>query len=73
MAVSYSASPEVRRAQLSPLFIRLISDPCRWVSAGRWAALAASHRGPTGLVVAPGLVSLRLLIGVFRPCEGEGA
>ncbi|XP_077729844.1 serine/threonine-protein phosphatase 4 regulatory subunit 1-like isoform X4 [Canis aureus] len=39
MAVSYSASPEVRRAQLSPLFIRLISDPCRWVRQAAFQSL----------------------------------
>uniref|UniRef100_A0A8C5QVQ4 Putative WW-binding domain-containing protein n=1 Tax=Leptobrachium leishanense TaxID=445787 RepID=A0A8C5QVQ4_9ANUR len=31
MSVSYTTSSEVRRRQLSPLFITLISDPCRWV------------------------------------------
>ncbi|XP_044118704.1 serine/threonine-protein phosphatase 4 regulatory subunit 1-like isoform X3 [Neovison vison] len=39
MAVSYSASPEVRRAQLSPLFIKLISDPCRWVRQAAFQSL----------------------------------
>uniref|UniRef100_A0A667G8X4 Serine/threonine-protein phosphatase 4 regulatory subunit 1-like n=1 Tax=Lynx canadensis TaxID=61383 RepID=A0A667G8X4_LYNCA len=39
MAVSYNASPEVRRAQLSPLFIRLISDPCRWVRQAAFQSL----------------------------------
>lgn len=59
MAVSYSASPEVRRAQLSPLFIKLISDPCRWVSAGSSAALASSRRRrPTDLILASGLVTM---------------
>uniref|UniRef100_A0A2K5ISY5 WW-binding domain-containing protein n=1 Tax=Colobus angolensis palliatus TaxID=336983 RepID=A0A2K5ISY5_COLAP len=32
-AVSHSSSPGVPRTQLSPLFIRLVSDPCRRVSA----------------------------------------
>lgn len=32
MAVSCTVSPEVRRTKLSPLFIGLISDPCRWVN-----------------------------------------
>ncbi|XP_045152842.1 serine/threonine-protein phosphatase 4 regulatory subunit 1-like [Echinops telfairi] len=39
MAVSYSTSPEVRRTQLSPLFIRLISDPCRWVRQAAFQSL----------------------------------
>ncbi|XP_068422172.1 serine/threonine-protein phosphatase 4 regulatory subunit 1-like [Eschrichtius robustus] len=30
VAVSRNTSPEGRRARLSPLFITLISDPCRW-------------------------------------------
>nr|XP_048297190.1 serine/threonine-protein phosphatase 4 regulatory subunit 1-like isoform X3 [Myodes glareolus]XP_048297192.1 serine/threonine-protein phosphatase 4 regulatory subunit 1-like isoform X3 [Myodes glareolus] len=39
MAVSCNTSPEVRRAQLSPLFIRLISDPCRWVRQAAFQSL----------------------------------
>lgn len=32
LAVVHNTSPEVCRAKLWPLFITLISDPCRWVS-----------------------------------------
>ncbi|XP_057637456.1 serine/threonine-protein phosphatase 4 regulatory subunit 1-like isoform X3 [Chionomys nivalis] len=39
MAVSCNTSPEVRRTQLSPLFIRLISDPCRWVRQAAFQSL----------------------------------
>ncbi|XP_036177388.1 serine/threonine-protein phosphatase 4 regulatory subunit 1-like isoform X6 [Myotis myotis] len=39
MAVSYNTSPAVRRAQLSPLFIRLVSDPCRWVRQAAFQSL----------------------------------
>ncbi|KAM6147567.1 LOW QUALITY PROTEIN: serine/threonine-protein phosphatase 4 regulatory subunit 1-like [Erethizon dorsatum] len=39
MAVSYNSSPEVRRTQLSPLFIRLLSDPCRWVRQAAFQSL----------------------------------
>lgn len=39
VAVSYNTSPEVRRSQLSPLFIRLIRDPCRWVRQAAFQAL----------------------------------
>ncbi|XP_046535012.1 serine/threonine-protein phosphatase 4 regulatory subunit 1-like isoform X2 [Equus quagga] len=39
MAVSYSTSPELRRTKLSPLFIRLISDPCRWVRQAAFQSL----------------------------------
>ncbi|XP_013373795.1 PREDICTED: serine/threonine-protein phosphatase 4 regulatory subunit 1-like isoform X2 [Chinchilla lanigera] len=39
MAVSYNTSPEVRRTQLSPLFIRLLSDPCRWVRQAAFQSL----------------------------------
>ncbi|XP_038187448.1 serine/threonine-protein phosphatase 4 regulatory subunit 1-like isoform X2 [Arvicola amphibius] len=39
VAVSCNTSPEVRRAQLSPLFIRLISDPCRWVRQAAFQSL----------------------------------
>ncbi|XP_021110821.1 serine/threonine-protein phosphatase 4 regulatory subunit 1-like isoform X7 [Heterocephalus glaber] len=39
MAVSYNTSPEVRRSQLSPLFIRLLSDPCRWVRQAAFQSL----------------------------------
>ncbi|KAM9590405.1 LOW QUALITY PROTEIN: serine/threonine-protein phosphatase 4 regulatory subunit 1-like [Trichechus inunguis] len=39
MAVSCTTSPEVRRAKLSPLFIRLISDPCRWVRQAAFQSL----------------------------------
>ncbi|XP_036100213.1 serine/threonine-protein phosphatase 4 regulatory subunit 1-like isoform X2 [Molossus molossus] len=39
MAVSYNTSPEVRRAQLSPLFIQLVSDPCRWVRQAAFQSL----------------------------------
>nr|XP_055228823.1 serine/threonine-protein phosphatase 4 regulatory subunit 1-like isoform X2 [Gorilla gorilla gorilla] len=38
-AVSHSSSPEVRRTQLSPLFIRLVSDPCRWVRQAAFQSL----------------------------------
>lgn len=64
MAVSYSVSPEVRRAQLSPLFIKLISDPCRWVSVGGSAVLAASHRSLTGLSLASGLGTVYFVFSV---------
>ncbi|XP_074868188.1 serine/threonine-protein phosphatase 4 regulatory subunit 1-like isoform X5 [Carettochelys insculpta] len=39
MAVSYTTSPEVRRSKLSPLFISLISDPCRWVRQAAFQSL----------------------------------
>ncbi|XP_036276094.1 serine/threonine-protein phosphatase 4 regulatory subunit 1-like isoform X7 [Pipistrellus kuhlii] len=39
MAVSHNTSPEVRRAQLSPLFIRLVSDSCRWVRQAAFQSL----------------------------------
>ncbi|XP_060040216.1 serine/threonine-protein phosphatase 4 regulatory subunit 1-like isoform X2 [Erinaceus europaeus] len=39
MAVSYNTSSEVRRSKLSPLFIRLISDPCRWVCQAAFQSL----------------------------------
>ncbi|XP_006839371.1 PREDICTED: serine/threonine-protein phosphatase 4 regulatory subunit 1-like [Chrysochloris asiatica] len=39
MAVSCTTSPAVRRAMLSPLFIRLISDPCRWVRQAAFQSL----------------------------------
>uniref|UniRef100_A0A7M4EBB7 Serine/threonine-protein phosphatase 4 regulatory subunit 1-like n=1 Tax=Crocodylus porosus TaxID=8502 RepID=A0A7M4EBB7_CROPO len=39
MAVSYTTSPEVRRSKLSPLFINLISDPCRWVRQAAFQSL----------------------------------
>ncbi|KAL0594611.1 Serine/threonine-protein phosphatase 4 regulatory subunit 1 [Plecturocebus cupreus] len=39
MAVSHSSSPEVRRTQLSPLFIRLVNDPCRWVCQAAFQSL----------------------------------
>lgn len=39
MAVSYNTSPEVRRTQLSPLFIRLVSDSCRWVRQAAFQSL----------------------------------
>uniref|UniRef100_A0A2R8ZZI1 Putative WW-binding domain-containing protein n=1 Tax=Pan paniscus TaxID=9597 RepID=A0A2R8ZZI1_PANPA len=38
-AVSHSSSPGVRRTQLSPLFIRLVSDPCRWVRQAAFQSL----------------------------------
>lgn len=45
MAVSYTTSPEVRRSKLSPLFISLISDTCRWVSNSlcNWWSSQADH------------------------------
>ncbi|XP_039935926.1 serine/threonine-protein phosphatase 4 regulatory subunit 1-like isoform X7 [Hirundo rustica] len=39
MAVSYTTSPEVRRSKLSPLFISLISDTCRWVRQAAFQSL----------------------------------
>ncbi|XP_039768762.1 ankyrin repeat domain-containing protein 60 isoform X3 [Ornithorhynchus anatinus] len=39
MAVSYTTSPEIRRIKLSPLFISLISDPCRWVRQAAFQSL----------------------------------
>nr|XP_033819600.1 serine/threonine-protein phosphatase 4 regulatory subunit 1-like isoform X2 [Geotrypetes seraphini] len=39
MAVSYTASGEIRRMKLSPLFINLISDPCRWVRQAAFQSL----------------------------------
>uniref|UniRef100_A0A8D2Q582 Putative WW-binding domain-containing protein n=1 Tax=Varanus komodoensis TaxID=61221 RepID=A0A8D2Q582_VARKO len=39
MAVSYTISAEVRRSKLSPLFISLISDPCRWVRQAAFQSL----------------------------------
>ncbi|XP_030068540.1 serine/threonine-protein phosphatase 4 regulatory subunit 1 isoform X2 [Microcaecilia unicolor] len=39
MAVSYTASGEIRRTKLSPLFINLISDPCRWVRQAAFQSL----------------------------------
>nr|XP_054111470.1 putative serine/threonine-protein phosphatase 4 regulatory subunit 1-like isoform X2 [Callithrix jacchus] len=38
-AVSRSSSPEVRRTRLSLLFIRLVSDPCRWVHQAAFQSL----------------------------------
>ncbi|XP_064238616.1 serine/threonine-protein phosphatase 4 regulatory subunit 1-like [Aotus nancymaae] len=38
-AVSRSSSPEIRRTQLSPLFIRLVSDPCQWVRQAAFQSL----------------------------------
>ena len=40
LAVAHNTSPEVCRARLWPLFITLISDPCRWVSV---ATLRPQH------------------------------
>ncbi|XP_069846167.1 serine/threonine-protein phosphatase 4 regulatory subunit 1-like isoform X2 [Dipodomys merriami] len=39
VAASYNTSPEVRRTQLSPLFIGLVSDPCRWVHKAMFQSL----------------------------------
>ncbi|NWS09691.1 PP4R1 phosphatase, partial [Pachyramphus minor] len=37
--LSYTTSPEVRRSKLSPLFISLISDTCRWVRQAAFQSL----------------------------------
>ncbi|XP_043946002.1 serine/threonine-protein phosphatase 4 regulatory subunit 1-like isoform X2 [Protopterus annectens] len=39
MAVSCSASPEMRRTKLSPLFINLICDPSKWVRQAAFQSL----------------------------------
>ncbi|KAM7237403.1 hypothetical protein CapIbe_011647 [Capra ibex] len=39
LAVAHDMSPEVCRARLWPLFITLISDPCRWVLQAAFQSL----------------------------------
>lgn len=66
MAVSYNTSPEVRRGKLSPLFIRLVSDPCRWVSAGSRVRVGVWI---CDFVLSFSILSLQSLAGMFRAGE----